>query len=81
MVQMSEDGHGGADPVLGTGLRGLALGIAALDGTLTVENSSPQAIYILAEIPGSQSRSSRGRASRTTRHSAPEPGCPRRANV
>ena len=37
-VAVSDDGVGGADPEQGTGLRGLADRVAALDGTLLVES-------------------------------------------
>ena len=50
-VDVTDDGVGGADPVLGTGLRGLADRIAALDGTLTVESPAGGGTRILAEIP------------------------------
>ena len=37
-VTVADDGVGGADPALGTGLRGLADRVAALDGHLDVES-------------------------------------------
>ncbi|HJU47823.1 MAG TPA: PAS domain S-box protein, partial [Gaiellaceae bacterium] len=38
-VEVSDDGVGGADPAAGSGLRGLADRVAALDGTLQVEST------------------------------------------
>ena len=49
-VTVADDGIGGADPSLGSGLRGLADRIAALDGHLDVE-SSDGGTRISAEIP------------------------------
>ena len=50
-VEVTDDGGGGADPALGSGLRGLADRIAALNGTLTVESPPGAGTRILAEIP------------------------------
>jgi signal transduction histidine kinase len=49
-VTVADDGIGGADPSLGTGLRGLADRVAALDGHLDVESSNG-GTRISAEIP------------------------------
>jgi signal transduction histidine kinase len=51
VVDVEDDGVGGADPTRGTGLRGLADRIAALDGRLEVESRSGQGTSVRAEIP------------------------------
>ena len=51
LVEVSDDGVGGADPTAGTGLRGLADRIAALDGTLEVESREGQGTTVRARIP------------------------------
>ncbi len=51
VVQVRDDGVGGADPAAGTGLRGLADRLAALDGRLTVEAAPGAGTCIRAEIP------------------------------
>ena len=38
VVTVADDGRGGADPSLGTGLRGLADRVAALGGTLVIDS-------------------------------------------
>jgi signal transduction histidine kinase len=38
-IEVSDDGVGGADPLSGTGLRGLADRVEALDGTLAVRSN------------------------------------------
>jgi signal transduction histidine kinase len=50
-VEVVDDGIGGADPGEGSGLRGLADRLAALDGTLVVESPSGEGTRIRAEIP------------------------------
>jgi PAS domain S-box-containing protein len=50
-VEVSDDGVGGADPTQGSGLRGLADRVAALNGTLEVESVPGQGTTIRAEIP------------------------------
>ncbi len=50
-VTVSDDGVGGADPLGGSGLRGLADRVAALDGTLSVESPSGGGTCVRAEIP------------------------------
>jgi signal transduction histidine kinase len=35
-VAVADDGHGGADPMRGTGLRGLRQRVESVDGTLTI---------------------------------------------
>jgi signal transduction histidine kinase len=50
-VTVTDDGVGGADPALGTGLRGLADRLEALNGHLDVESSAAGGTRISAEIP------------------------------
>ena len=51
IVQIDDDGHGGADQQLGGGLRGLADRIGALSGRLTVESPLGEGTTVKAEIP------------------------------
>jgi PAS domain S-box-containing protein len=51
IVEVSDDGVGGADPNKGTGLRGLADRVEALDGTLAVVSEPGVGTRIRAEIP------------------------------
>ena len=51
VVEVEDDGVGGADPGGGTGLRGLADRVSALDGQLEVASPSGQGTRIRAEIP------------------------------
>jgi PAS domain S-box-containing protein len=51
VVEVEDDGVGGADAEGGSGLRGLADRIAALDGSFTVESASGSGTRIRAEIP------------------------------
>ena len=51
VVEISDDGVGGADPAKGSGLRGLVDRIEALDGTLHVESPPGQGTRIRVEIP------------------------------
>jgi PAS domain S-box-containing protein len=50
-VLVADDGVGGADPADGSGLRGLADRIAALNGTLEIESPPGAGTVIRAEIP------------------------------
>ncbi len=50
-VEVSDDGVGGADPTAGSGLRGLADRVAALEGTLEVDSPRAGGTRIVAEIP------------------------------
>jgi signal transduction histidine kinase len=50
-VVVEDDGRGGADPLQGSGLRGLADRVQALGGTLRVESSSGHGTRLAAEIP------------------------------
>jgi signal transduction histidine kinase len=51
VVEVSDDGVGGADPAAGTGLRGLADRLAALDGRLEVHSPPGGGTVIRANIP------------------------------
>jgi len=51
VVDVEDDGVGGADPGRGSGLRGLADRVHALDGTLTVDSRAGAGTRIHAEIP------------------------------
>jgi len=51
VVEVRDDGIGGADPNSGSGLRGLADRVAALDGTLRVDSPRGGGTRVIAEIP------------------------------
>jgi PAS domain S-box-containing protein len=51
IVEVEDDGIGGADPSGGSGLRGLADRVEALEGRLAVESSPGAGTRIRAEIP------------------------------
>jgi signal transduction histidine kinase len=50
-IEVSDDGIGGADPKRGSGLRGLADRVAALDGRLELQSPPGRGTTIRAEIP------------------------------
>jgi signal transduction histidine kinase len=50
-VLVTDDGVGGADAGNGSGLRGLADRVAALDGRITLESPAGQGTQLRAEIP------------------------------
>jgi signal transduction histidine kinase len=50
-VTVCDDGVGGADPAGGSGLRGLAARVEALNGRLDVDSSPEQGTCITADIP------------------------------
>jgi signal transduction histidine kinase len=50
-VTVSDDGVGGADPAAGSGLRGLAARVEALNGRLDVDSPPQRGTRIKAEIP------------------------------
>jgi signal transduction histidine kinase len=50
-VEVQDDGVGGADPATGTGLRGLADRVAALDGRLSVHSPPGEGTVVRADIP------------------------------
>jgi signal transduction histidine kinase len=51
VVEIADDGRGGADPTKGSGLRGLVDRVEALDGRLHVESAPGKGTRIRAEIP------------------------------
>ena len=51
VVEVADDGVGGADPAAGTGLRGLADRIEALHGRLRVSSPAGEGTVVTAEIP------------------------------
>lgn len=51
VVDVGDDGIGGADTAGGSGLRGLADRVAALDGTLTLDSPDGAGTRVRAEIP------------------------------
>jgi PAS domain S-box-containing protein len=51
VIEVSDDGAGGADPAQGSGLRGLSDRIAALDGTLSIASPVGGGTSVRAEIP------------------------------
>jgi len=51
VVEVADDGVGGADPTLGSGIRGLADRVAVLDGALRVDSPPAGGTRIVAEIP------------------------------
>ena len=50
-IEVEDDGVGGADPLLGTGLRGLVDRVESIGGTLRVESPSGGGTRLAAEIP------------------------------
>ena len=50
-AQVSDDGHGGADPSRGTGLRGIERRLAAFDGVLAVHSPVGGPTTLTLEIP------------------------------
>jgi PAS domain S-box-containing protein len=50
-IEVRDDGVGGADAAYGSGLRGLADRLAALDGTLSIESPAGAGTAVKAEIP------------------------------
>jgi PAS domain S-box-containing protein len=51
IVEVADDGIGGADPARGSGLRGLADRVAALDGSLALESPPGAGTIVRAEFP------------------------------
>jgi signal transduction histidine kinase len=52
IVDVEDDGIGGANASAGTGLRGLADRVAALDGRLEVDSEAGRGTTVRAVIPG-----------------------------
>jgi signal transduction histidine kinase len=51
VIEVVDDGVGGADPELGTGLRGLVDRVEALDGRLAITSPAGEGTRIRAEVP------------------------------
>jgi signal transduction histidine kinase len=51
LIEVADDGVGGADPANGSGLRGLSDRVAALGGTLAVDSPPGHGTRLRAEIP------------------------------
>jgi signal transduction histidine kinase len=51
IVEIADDGHGGADPARGSGLRGLADRVEALGGSLVVESRAGSGSVVRAQLP------------------------------
>ena len=51
MVRVADDGVGGADPEVGTGLRGLADRLAVIEGRLEIDSEPGRGTTITAKIP------------------------------
>ncbi|MEV6675532.1 sensor domain-containing protein [Streptomyces erythrochromogenes] len=51
LIDVSDDGRGGADPAAGSGLTGLADRVAVLDGTLTITSPPGGPTVLSLEIP------------------------------
>jgi signal transduction histidine kinase len=51
LVEIADDGVGGADESAGTGLQGLADRVAALDGTLRIRSARGVGTVVTAELP------------------------------
>jgi PAS domain S-box-containing protein len=56
VVEVEDDGVGGADPAAGWGIRGLIDRVEALDGTLYVHDAPARGTLVRAEIPVSRTR-------------------------
>ncbi len=50
-LMVRDDGHGGADPVLGSGLRGIQQRLAAFDGSMTLNSPPGGPTELFAELP------------------------------
>ena len=51
VVEIRDDGIGGADPDRGTGLRGLGDRVGAVDGTLELHSAPGAGTTVIARIP------------------------------
>jgi signal transduction histidine kinase len=51
VVRVADDGVGGADPEVGTGLRGLADRLAVIEGRLEIDSEPGRGTTITAKIP------------------------------
>jgi signal transduction histidine kinase len=51
VIEVADDGSGGADPGLGSGLRGLTDRVQALDGQLTIDSRPGRGTRLRAQLP------------------------------
>lgn len=51
VVMVGDDGHGGADPAAGTGMRGVMRRLSAFDGTMRVSSPSGGPTIVRLEVP------------------------------
>jgi signal transduction histidine kinase len=51
VIEIADDGVGGADETAGTGIQGLADRVAALDGTLRISSPPGAGTVVTAELP------------------------------
>jgi signal transduction histidine kinase len=51
VIEIADDGAGGADPAAGSGLRGMADRLAALDGTIVVDSPPGGGTRVRGVIP------------------------------
>jgi signal transduction histidine kinase len=51
LLMVGDDGHGGADPEAGTGLRGIERRLAAFDGTMTLSSPPGGPTVVTMELP------------------------------
>ncbi|MFF5293115.1 sensor histidine kinase [Paractinoplanes globisporus] len=51
LLEVGDDGHGGADPSRGTGLRGIQRRLAAFDGTMTLSSPPGGPTIVTMELP------------------------------
>jgi signal transduction histidine kinase len=51
VIEIADDGVGGADETAGSGLQGLADRVAALDGTLRIRSPAGAGTVVTADLP------------------------------
>jgi signal transduction histidine kinase len=73
-VEVCDDGVGGADPEHGSGLRGLADRLEALDGTIAVDSPPGRGTRLQAEIPYADERVGAGTGAPASVTDAPTAG-------
>jgi signal transduction histidine kinase len=50
-IGVTDNGHGGADPARGTGLRGIERRLAAFDGVLAISSPPGGPTIVVIEVP------------------------------
>ncbi|MFC7485005.1 hypothetical protein ACFQX7_40070 [Luedemannella flava] len=50
-IQVGDNGHGGADPANGSGLRGIERRLAAFDGIMSVSSPPGGPTVVIMELP------------------------------